>query len=1011
MNRDDWRRIERLYLELASLEPAECVARLDSTFTTGELAGRDDLRQELERLLGADDTSWTFLEQAPVHLVQSVLEGQDVSPGLPATIGPYRILRTLGEGGMGSVYLAEQDAPRRLVALKVIRAGLSTPEVRRRFQLESEALGRLQHPGIARIYSAGTTDAASGSQPYFAMEYVAGKPLLEYLAGLPVTGSTGSDDRLRLDLFVKICDAVAHAHEQGIIHRDLKPNNILVDADGQPKIVDFGVARLTDGDISATRQTDMGQLIGTLASMSPEQALGDPAELDTRSDVYALGVILYQVLAGRMPYDIRRYAVAEAVRVIREEDPSPLSSINRNFRGDIETIVGKALEKEKARRYRSVDEMAEDLRRHLRDEPIVARRASAVYRAVKFYRRNRLLVGGTLALIIVLLAGTFASSLQAYRAIEAEKLALRQKERAVAAERRALEQSQAAEQQRNLAQKLQGTAETERNAALNAKLRADESAAEALAVNAFLQMDLLAQADIRNQARDKLDPDMKVRTALDRAAASLPGRFPGQPLVEASLHRTLGESYFGLSLTANARTQFEKELDLRLREQGPRHPDTLHCRARLIQLLLDEGKYQDAYRDADDLLKLVERVTVPADYLRVEAQSLLATATLRMGKFPEALQLMKPLPPKILRTRGKESREYLSIEAQLAAADEGERFFGDALDVLEPLLELQIKVLGRDHPDTLHTRWRIGTDLIQFKEWDHAKPMLQQAVADYERLRGLDHPATIAAVESMQNMYRLSNHPDEALPYAREVYARRLRTVGADHPDTIKSREYIGAIYAAQHKLPEAVETLQAVRSDWDRILGPNHVNTLAATMAIAIAYAKSGHFAEAERTYREELRQARSQKNPPFVSVISAMNGTELSLYGQGKFAEAEAMQKEIIAFRRDVRGFREDQLTDEYVVLADVYYQQKKFDECEKLARSAIKRALELNVTSKQFIYIGQSLLGGIAARQGRHDEAMQLLQEGYKGLDSMKHNMQELSLHYVEAARKRLEKQGLD
>lgn len=267
--------------------------------------------------------------------------------------------------GMGSVYQAEQENPHRIVALKVIKPGFVNGELLHRFEQEAHALGRLQHPGIAQIYEAGTADSGFGPQPYFAMEFIEGRTLIEFAEQRHL------NLRTRLELTAKICDAVNHAHQRGIIHRDLKPANILVDEAGQPKILDFGVARVTDSDAEATRQTDLGQLIGTLAYMSPEQVQPNLLELDIRSDVYALGVIAYELLTGRLPYDTNRKALHEVV--IQEADPAPLSPINRIYRGDVETIVAKALEKDRACRYASAADLAADIRRYLADEPIVGR--------------------------------------------------------------------------------------------------------------------------------------------------------------------------------------------------------------------------------------------------------------------------------------------------------------------------------------------------------------------------------------------------------------------------------------------------------------------------------------------------------------------------------------------------------------------------------------------------------------------------------------------------------------
>ena len=319
-------------------------------------------------------------------------------------IGSYTLGKVLGQGGMGVVYIAEQENPRRKVALKLIRSGTVSTELVRRFKYEAEILGRLQHPGIAQIYEAGTIRGPRGSQPYFAMELIQGVPLNHYLA------ENSLSTRERLELLATICDAVHHAHQKGIIHRDLKPGNILVTETGQPKILDFGVARATDSDIQTTTiQTDIGQLIGTVPYMSPEQVAGDPAELDTRSDVYALGVIAYEVLSGRPPYDLRNKIIPEAVRIIRENTPPPLSGTNRTFRGDVETIVSKALEKDKSRRYQSASDFASDIRHYLAYEPIEAKRDSTWYVISKLARRHKYATAAIVCLLVTIFSSTFVS--------------------------------------------------------------------------------------------------------------------------------------------------------------------------------------------------------------------------------------------------------------------------------------------------------------------------------------------------------------------------------------------------------------------------------------------------------------------------------------------------------------------------------------------------------------------------------------------------------------------------
>jgi WD40 repeat protein/predicted Ser/Thr protein kinase len=367
----------------------------------------------------------------------------------PSGVAGYRVVRLIGRGGMGAVYEAEQDNPRRPVALKMIRPGLASPDLVKRFAREAHVLGRLHHPGIAQVYAAGLAD---DGQPYFAMELVHGPPLLEY------ADRQRLDTAARLALVARIGDAVQHAHDRGVIHRDLKPANILVDETGQPKILDFGVARATDADLHTTAGTEIGQVIGTLAYMSPEQVEGDPAALDTRSDVYALGVILFELLAGRLPYSLQGLPLAEAARVIRDHDPARLGSVNTSLRGDVETIVAKALEKDKDRRYASAGALAADIGHYLAAEPIAARPASAWYQFRKFARRNKAVVGGTAATFAALLGGLVLAMRFAWGEAEQRRLAdeerhaaLRQAYHArLAAALSALRDSQTAEADRHL---------------------------------------------------------------------------------------------------------------------------------------------------------------------------------------------------------------------------------------------------------------------------------------------------------------------------------------------------------------------------------------------------------------------------------------------------------------------------------------------------------------------------------------------------------------------------------
>jgi tetratricopeptide (TPR) repeat protein/predicted Ser/Thr protein kinase len=417
MNEGGLDRVEALFHQAADLPPEGQRALLDDA-----CAGDPGLRAAVEKLLADDARLGTDAGSAAGVLNSPLVRRLPSTDSLPtpadlgarpARVGRYRVGRLLGEGGMGAVYEAEQDNPRRPVALKVIRPGLVSPELLRRFAREAQVLGRLHHPGIAAIYEAGV---AEDGQPFFAMELVRGLPLDEHARRQGLTTAA------RLELLARACDAVQYAHDQGVIHRDLKPSNILVDDSGQPRVLDFGVARATDADLpTGADRTQTGQLVGTLTYMSPEQ-IADPKALDERSDVYALGVILFELLAGRLPYSFHKHApLPEVARVILEQVPPRLGALDARLRGDVETVVAKALEKDREQRYASAAELAADLRRHLRQEPIRARPPSALYRLGKFARRHKALVAAAAAFVALVLVGAAVIGWQALTLARTER--------------------------------------------------------------------------------------------------------------------------------------------------------------------------------------------------------------------------------------------------------------------------------------------------------------------------------------------------------------------------------------------------------------------------------------------------------------------------------------------------------------------------------------------------------------------------------------------------------------
>jgi predicted Ser/Thr protein kinase len=869
---------------------------------------------------------------------------------LPSTLGDYRILALLGEGGMGTVYQAEQQNPHRIVALKVIKLGASSDQLLRRFEQEAQALARLQHPGIAQIYEAGTADTGLGRQPYFAMEFIQGRPLKEYAAVRRVNA------RGRLELMARICDAVNHAHHRGIIHRDLKPGNILVDETGQPKILDFGVARVTDSDAQATRQTDLGQLIGTLAYMSPEQVLADPLALDIRSDVYALGVILYELLAGKLPYTTHGKAMHEVVQAIREEDPAPLSSIRRSYRGDVETIVAKALEKDKARRYNSAADLAADIRHYLDEEPIAARRPSTAYQLQKFARRNRALVAGVAAVFVVLVAGITVSTWQAVRANRAGHAALRERDRAVEAEAKAHAAERASAQQRDRAVNAEGAATAERNKAVAAesravqernralaeKKRADEEAATTKAVSDFLQRDLLAQASANNQAgpNTKPDPDLKVRAALDRAATRIQGKFGKQPLVEAAIRQTIANTYKDLGLYPDAQPHLERAVELRTKVQGQEDQDTLTAMSDLADLYLDQGKF-------------------------AAAQAL----------YTSVLQSRR-------RILGLEHPATLMSLGSLATVYEKQGQWSQAEAIQSQALEISRRVLGEEHSDTLQAM--LGLAIIHIREGQvpQAEVLDAKAVEILTRIHGEEHPETLEAMNNLAQVYELEGKHSQAERLQSHTLEIRRRVLGEEHPDTLESMNNLAVIYKAEGKYPET----EALHSrTWEikrRVLGDEHPDTLLSMNNLAVTYEAEGKYAEAEVILSKTLEIKRRVLGPEHPSGLNTMYNLARVYGEEHKYAEAHSLYTTLLDILRRTLGPQHNNTLDTMASLSEIEVQERNYDEAEPLLRQTWNGLKETHPDYWRTYYI-QSLLGSVLMRQRRFADAEPLLLSGYDGL----------------------------
>jgi eukaryotic-like serine/threonine-protein kinase len=899
METERWLRIEQLYHSALELEESR---RAD--FISQACGGDELLEHEVRSLLAQIERADSFLEEparevAAKSLARSVSAASEnvdsTIRSFPAAIGRYRIVRVLGEGGMGIVYEAEQEQPRRSVALKVIKPGFATPERLWRFEHESKALGRLQHPGIAQIYEASTADAGFGQQPYFAMEFIRGQSLLSYAEAHHL------DTRERLSLAAKICDAVEHAHRRGLIHRDLKPGNILVDETGQPKILDFGVARVTESDAQVTRQTDLGQILGTLDYMSPEQVLADPQAVDTRSDVYSLGVILYELLSGRLPHDLSRRQLPEAVRTIREDDPVSLSSISRDYRGDIETIVGKALEKDKSRRYASAADLAEDIRRYLSDEPITARPPSTAYQVQKFAQRHRALVTGVTAVFVALAGGVIVSTTLAIRANRAGQVAT-----------------------------------LERNRALVEKQRADDEAAATKAVNKFLQEDLLSQASAYQQARpdSKPDPDLKVRTALDRAAARIEGKFDKQPLIEASIRQTIGMTYLELGIYPEAQRQLERTVELSRRVLGEDDPGTLTS-------------------------------------LRS-----LATVYLNQGKFVLAEPLYKKVMEVQRRVLGEQHAETLQSMFDLGVVYDSEAKYAEAEPLFAEVFEARKRLLGDDHPDTLESMYRLSS-LYQLQgKYAQAEPLVTRALQVQRRVLGEYHPNTLLSMNNLASLYVNEHKYGEAESLFTETFKAERRVLGEEHRNTIFSLNNLAYLYDVEGKYAQAEPLYTKVLAVQRRVLGEEHPDTLATINNLALLYREEAKNEIAEPLLLKALEVERRTQGEEYPDTLRTTNSLAALYESEGQFARAESLFAKVLEIRRRVFGLEDRRTLLNMNDVAELYRLQGKYAQAEPLAIKTLEISRRVLGDEHTETLASMNGLGVLYRCEGKHAQAEPLL-----------------------------------
>lgn len=879
-----------------------------NTFLAEACGGDTLLRADVERLLRHDRT------RAPID--QPVIDFAESGADGPKRIGPYEIAEVLGVGGMGMVYKARQSNPSRLVALKVLRPGMASRALIRRFQQEAHLLGQLADPGIAQIYEAGTADSGNGPQPFFAMEYVEGMSLTEH-AKRQKLGPLA-----RLDLLARICESVHHAHQKGIVHRDLKPANILVTANGIPKILDFGVARATDSDIrSTTMQTEAGQLIGTLPYMSPEQVAGDPESLDTRSDVYALGVIGYELLAGHLPHDLSNRSVPDAVRLIQDESPTRLSSFDRFYRGDIETIVAKAMDKDKDRRYPSAQALADDIRRYLSFEPITARPASAMYQFKKFAKRNRAVVWAAAIIAATLVIATGVSVTYAVQATRAEGVAKAERNNARDA-------ATFAEEKRQEAENALAAAQAARDAEAEQRVEAQRQAKIANAVNEFLNKDLLEAVDPSRTA----DRDITVREVLDAASDTIDERFAGEPIIQIAIHDTVGTTYRRLGVFEKAEHHLKEALRLLEETLGREHQDTGFAINNLGVLYNDQQKYQDALPLLEEALEINIKHGGEMEPRTPRTMGNIATALSGLGRYDEALEMSQKALALKRKIYGKKHIETTKTIGVLANALATLGRFDEAVPLFREGLEINRELVGEDHPDTIIDMNNFGLVLTQVSRFKEAEPLFVEAVERGTRVLGESHPSVVAFIGNLGGNYSdqgrveeaiatykralaiLSEHHDgnglqaagimnslaaaysdsgdfeNAKTMSDKVFEIRGRILGEDHPNTVVAKHNLGNLYRKMGKLVEAESMLLASRDAFASVFGEKHPRTLLCRCNLAAVWLEQDRFEEAEPLLRDVLAKANEAIEGHWITELTR-GRLGAALTGLKRYEEAEQM------------------------------------------------------------------------------------------------------------------------
>jgi serine/threonine protein kinase/Tfp pilus assembly protein PilF len=942
------------------------------------------------------------LSDFPIEDTPEAAAGPETPPSVPTStaekpgdrIGRFRLVRPIGEGGFGVVFEAEQEEPvRRKVALKVIKLGMDTKQVVARFEAERQALALMDHPNIAKVLDGGTTPAG---RPYFVMELVAGRPITDYCDAERLSLSA------RLGLFVQVCAAIQHAHQKGIIHRDIKPSNILVQAGdpgrpGVPKVIDFGIAKATLGHrlTAATLDTALQQFVGTPAYMSPEQAGMGALDIDSRSDIYSLGMLLYELLTAQPAFDpeeLKRVAMDEVLRIIREQEPprpstklttsssARLSAIALSrqadpaklpgfVRGDLDWIVMKALEKDRNRRYESADGLAADILRHLHLEPVLARPPNQLYRLRKLIRRNRLACVSAAAVFVALVLGAAASTWQTVRA--------RRAERGQAAVARFLKET------------LTGVRPS---VALgrDTKLLREVLEKAAARVGKDLTRQPAVEAELRDTIGEVYQALGNYNQAEDmcRQALALRRKLRGQPDKLAEALNDLANALYKQGKLAEAETLHREALVIRRKFLGNQHPDVASSLSGLANVLWAEGNLVGAEAMHREALA-IRRNRLGQEHADTAASlDNLAGVLSAEEKFPEAEAMQREAVALNVKLLGPEHPDVAYSMNNLADTLYAEGKLAEAEATNRVVLAMRRKLLGPEHPDVAFSLSNLGNVLLAQGNLAGAEALYREALAMRKKLLGNRHIDVAGSLNNLAGALIQQDKLSEAEPLQREALDIQKQALGPKHQDIAGSLGNLGAVLYQQGKVAEAEPFSRDALAMFRETMGKESLDVARTLGDLATVLRTQGKPVEAESASRESLAIRRKRLGNQHSDVAVSQAGLAAALFDQGKWADAETFQREELSIWRTLAAKQPAQpaalsgLADALARLTRSLLAEGRFADAEPLARECAA-LFEKQSPDDWSSFQARSLLGASLLGQGNFSEAEPLLLAGYEGM----------------------------